>query len=560
MRRFFTLAVLCLLALPGFAQAASPAKSKGLADILNYIANGWTTLERSNHDCKTFVDERKQEGKPLIYFPADQPLPPIAADLEKRCGVEVKQLPQKITGPGQVKVESLGKPGILFLPNPYVVPGGFFNEMYGWDSYFIIRGLLRAGKIDIARGQVENFFYEIEHYGSILNANRTYFLSRSQPPFLSAMVMAVNDTEKAAAGVDDKLWLEKAYPYIVKDYQMWTTGEHLAGKTGLSRYYDYGDGPTPDIAATGDPYYAEMITNVLTSGAEVDYFAKDGKSSGPGYNLEVCVDRTDKHSCSKPAKFLLTDDYYKGDRSMRESGFDVSSRFAPYSGHTHHFAPVCLNSLLFQTEKNLQKIATILGKPDEAKDWESKAIQRSERMSHLMWNQKRGMYFDYDFVANHQSMYMYATTFYPLWVGLPTPSLAQSLIANVKNFERPGGIVMSEYDTKLQWDFPYGWAPVNLIDIEGLRAYGATDEANRLSYKFLSMVIDNFRKDGTIREKYNMMTRSDEVDLSVGYHVNVIGFGWTNGAFLSLLNDLPKDLRDDLEAGRAWNEVTGTGN
>src|ERR1700741_1146052 len=134
MRRFFTLAVLCLLALNGFAQKAKP---KGIDDVLNYTPNGWPPLGGSNHDCKTFVDERKQEGKPLIYFPADQPLPPIAADLEKRCGIEAKQLPQKITGPGQVKVESLGKPGVLFLPNPYVVPGGFFNEMYGWDSYFI---------------------------------------------------------------------------------------------------------------------------------------------------------------------------------------------------------------------------------------------------------------------------------------------------------------------------------------------------------------------------------------------------------------------------------------
>ena len=551
MRRLFSVVLFCSIALSAFAQAPAPAKSQGIDDVLSYISNAWTTLARSNHDCKTFIDRRKQEGRPLIYFPAGQPLPPIAADLHKRCGVEAKQLPQVITGPGQFNPATLTKPGVLFLPNPYVVPGGFFNEMYGWDSYFIIRGLLRAGKIDMARGQVENFFYEIEHYGSILNANRTYFLTRSQPPFLSAMVMAVNDAEKETSRQDDTAWLAQAYPYIVRDWQMWTTGDHLAGNTGLSRYYDYGNGPSAEFVAAGDPYYAEMITAVLSNNLITDYFAKNGKSSRPGYNLEVCV-QTTKHSCAKPSHLLLTDDYYKGDRSMRESGFDVSSRFAPYSGHTHHFAPVCLNSLLYQTEKNLEKISNILGKPESAKEWADRAQQRSELIDKYLWNADKGMYFDYDFIAGKQSDYNYATTFYPLWVGQASPEKAKALIANVKVFEQPGGVVMSTYDTHLQWDFPYGWAPVNLIDIEGLRAYGDDGDANRLSYNFLSMIVQNFRRDGTIREKYNLVTRSDEQNITVGYHVNVIGFGWTNGAFLSLLHELPQQDREALNDNKPW--------
>ena len=113
----------------------------------------------------------------------------------------------------------LKKHGLLYLPHPYVVPGGFFNEMYGWDSYFIIRGLVDAGKFDLAKGIVENFEFDIQHYGAILNANRTYFLTRSQPPFLSSMVLAIYDAQKSS----DKTWLEQAYPYIMKDYQMWTS-------------------------------------------------------------------------------------------------------------------------------------------------------------------------------------------------------------------------------------------------------------------------------------------------------------------------------------------------
>jgi len=178
-------------------------------------------------------------------------------------------------------------------------------------------------------------------------------------------------------------------------------------------------------------------------------------------------------------------------------------------------------------------------------------------MNKFLWNAEKGMYFDYDFMAGKQSDYEYATTFYPLWVGQASPEQAKALIANVKVFEQPGGIVMSPYDTKLQWDFPYGWAPINLIDIEGLRAYGDDTDANRLSYKFLSMIVNNFRRDGTIREKYNVVTRSDEMNVDVGYHVNVVGFGWTNGTFLVLLHELPQSDREALHENKPWTTAVG---
>ncbi len=91
--------------------------------------------------------------------------------------------------------DTIQNDGLLYLEHPYVVPGGQFNEMYGWDSYFIIRGLLREHRIEMAKGMVENFFFEIEHYGGVLNANRTYYLTRSQPPFLSSMILAVYNAE-----------------------------------------------------------------------------------------------------------------------------------------------------------------------------------------------------------------------------------------------------------------------------------------------------------------------------------------------------------------------------
>src|SRR5271163_2006665 len=141
---------------------------------------------------------------------------------------------------GQADVAAISPQGLLFLPYSYVVPGGRFNEMYGWDSYFIILGLLHDQRIDLARGMVENFFFEIENYGTILNANRTYYLTRSQPPFLTSMIMEVYNAEKAA-GHEDKKWLARAYEFAARDYEMWTHEPHLAGPTGLSRYYDFGD-------------------------------------------------------------------------------------------------------------------------------------------------------------------------------------------------------------------------------------------------------------------------------------------------------------------------------
>ena len=168
--------------------------------------------------------------------------------------------------------------GVLYLPNPYVVPGGFLNEMYGWDSYFIMVGLLRAGRFDMARGMVENFFFEIDNYGGILNANRTYFLTRSQPPFLSSMVMAIYDAEPNATA--KRAWLEKAYPYIQRDYEMWTTGEKLAGNTGLSRYYDYGDGPVPEIADMHDSYYRDVFRYLQASIQKNQYLGEPGQVFG----------------------------------------------------------------------------------------------------------------------------------------------------------------------------------------------------------------------------------------------------------------------------------------
>ncbi len=208
---------------------------------------------------------------------------------------------------------------------------------------------------------------------------------------------------------------------------------------------------------------------------------------------------------------------------------------------------MCLNSLLYKTEKDMDQISVLIGKGAEAKEWRTRAATRQSRMQKYLWDGERGFFFDYDFTNSKKSTYRYLTTYYPLWAGLATPEQAAAVVKNLAVFEQPGGLAMSPENSGVQWDYPYGWAPVELLAIQGLRRYGYNAEADRLSYKFLSTVIENFQRDGTIREKYNVVTRSSESQVAAGYQTNVIGFGWTNAAFLELLHALPKESVEKLE-------------
>src|SRR5262249_44995259 len=243
--------------------------------------------------------------------------------------------------------------------------------------------------------------------------------------------------------------------------------------------------------------------------------------------------------------------YYKGDRSMRESGFDISFRFGPYGAGTHHYAPVCLNSLLFKTERDLATMSRILGKESDASRWQQLAEARKIAMQQYLWDEKQGLFFDYNFETKQRSDYRYATTFYPLWAGLATDAQARAVMKNLHLFEQSGGLAMSLRESQGQWDYPFGWAPIQLLAIEGMRHYKFDTDADRVSAEFLSTVLQNFARDKTIREKYNVVTRSSETQVTAGYSANVIGFGWTNAAFVELLNSLPKEKADQLSASVA---------
>jgi alpha,alpha-trehalase len=509
-------------------------------DVRRYIDDSWEVLTRSVSERNAFHDP-KVTGAPVLYLPADLEEPPQLRKLQRQGIVSVSRLPAEIDQHGKVDLQNV-RPGLLYLPNPYVVPGGQFNEMYGWDSYFIIRGLLLGRQMQLARGMLENLFFEVAHYGAILNANRTYYLTRSQPPLLTAIVHDFIQMDPAV--LEDTEWLKKAYTYGVQSHRQWNEVPHLASHTGLSRYFDHGNGPVPEILREAGDYYRGVAHYFLihNGGGRKQILrlrnkAKSQKFAGRSFPVF-------EFSSNGPApevqqqRIALTADYYKGDRSMRESGFDVSFRFGAFSGRTHHFAPVCLNSLLFKTETDLVELSELLGKKADAAHWRAMAGKRRERIERYLWSPGKQIFFDYDTEASAQSTYCYATTFYPLWAGLATPEQAQGVAQNLKLFEEPGGVVMSRHESQAQWDYPYGWAPLQLLAIEGLDRYGYRAEARRIAAHFVSLIEESFEKDGTIREKYDVVARSADTEVHFGYTQNEVGFGWTNGVYLALVHFL----------------------
>jgi alpha,alpha-trehalase len=369
---------------------------------LQYIHAAWDTLTRSVTDCNSIADikvESTAAANPVLYLPADLPAPPKVTALEQACHVRVISLPRRIEKLGDVRPEELHTPGLLYLPNPYIVPGGRFNEMYGWDSYFILLGLEADHREALAKGIVDNFLFEVEHYGAVLNANRTYYLTRSQPPFLTSMIRAVFEDPASfpttpAGRMQARAWLQHAYTLAEKDYTAWARPEHKAGSTGLTRYYDYGTGPVPEMADDSS-YYTDVLRWLVAhphQGGDA-YLVKGSEHPDAAEAARLKLASCDVHAsvvCARAwfAGYRLSRDFYLGDRAVRESGFDTSNRFGPFSGDTHHYAPVCLNSLLYRYERDLEHLALLLGNAKDAAHWDRRSQARAAAIQRYLWRPK----------------------------------------------------------------------------------------------------------------------------------------------------------------------------
>ena len=515
------LTVVCAAVLAA-ATLATPLGSQTLPDdaqlqrLREYIKMSWSTLTRSNRDLLKALPDPKMPRKPgepwLLYVSQQESRTRVHGELTRELGpdamkqIEIRALPRDVL--------SIREHGLLYLPRPYVVPGGRFNEMYGWDSYFIQVGLLRDGEIARARDMVENFLYEIMHYGTILNANRTYYLSRSQPPFLTRMILELYER------TGDKAWLQQTVPAIDRYYRFWTTAPHDVPDAGLSRYFDRGTGPAPEVLAD-----------------EKDERGRTHYDRAREYYRTHDVTDYDEALYYDSRRDRLTDLFYKGDRSMRESGFDPSSRFGALNVDVIHYAPVCLNTLLYVMEEDAARIMDTLGDTASARAWRQRAASRRDLVNTLMWDERAGLYYDYNVRTRQRRRYDFATTFFPLWAGIASPAQAARVRGNLERLEAPGGILTSTEVTGNQWDAPFGWAPLQMIAVAGLRRYGFDADADRIAAKFVSLVVKEFDEHGTIVEKYDVRRRESDVaaDIKFGYSANQVGFGWTNGAVLELI-------------------------
>ncbi|NNK86739.1 MAG: trehalase [Flavobacteriaceae bacterium] len=466
-------------------------------------------------------------------------------NLESNYSIKTIKLPEKIT-PEYVKRIN-NAPGILALRLnfsggkiqgvPFVVPGGRFNEMYGWDSYFESVGLLIDGKVPLAKAMADNFQYEIEHYGKILNANRSYYLTRTQPPFYSSLILEVY--EKTA----DKDWLKSHLRTAIKEYEtVWMAEGKRLTPRGLNRYLAEGIGIPPEC--------------------EKGHFDSVLKPYAEKYSMTVedFILKYDSGEIKEPELDL----YFLHDRSVRESGHDTSYRI---DGNCADLILVELNAMLYKYETDFAHIIReeFNGEFESHTSayWHEQAEKRKQAADNMLWDAAKGMYFDYDMKKEGKTNFVSATTLTPMWAKMCSPRQAEFLVKNaLPLLKEKGGIAgcseesrgkISARRPQRQWDYPNGWAPHQMMIWRGLDNYGYHAEAQELIYRWLYMITRNaVDYNGTIPEKYDVVEATHKVFAEYGNvgtdfeYITQEGFGWMNASYQYGLSLLEKKLIDEL--------------
>lgn len=360
---------------------------------------------------------------------------------------------------------------LLGMPKPYLVPSfdetaSFdYNELYYWDSYFMVQGMLDEPHRDLVAGILENLLYLFDRFAAIPNASRTYLTGRSQPPFLTSFIFDVYNTYSM-----DKTWLKQAMHVAQEEYRVVWLGtkkpnERLVHRD-LSRYYDI---------------------NHLHDLAEA------------------------------------------------ESGWDMTPRFGRKA---LNYLPVDLNALLYKYEVDFARAARILGDEDGAVQWNAAAEKRKKTVNELMWDQVRGLYYDYDYKKQKRGNVSSLASYFPMWAGMVSEKRAAAMVKSLRRFENKGGLATTDAlplgqfvpgSVPVQWAFPNGWAPLHFIVVEGLLKYGYREDAERIAMKWLRTNLDWFNAHGVFLEKYNVV--SPEKPPQKGVYPSQTGFGWTNAIF-----------------------------
>ena len=389
---------------------------------------------------------------------------------------------------------------LLPLPRSFVVPGGRFREMYYWDSYFTMLGLAESGRTAQVRDMVDNFAYLIDTYGHIPNGNRTYYLSRSQPPFFAYMVDLLARLEGDSAYQRYLPQLQKEYAYWMEGAQTLKPGEatahvvKLADGSVLNRYWDASDAPRQES------------------------WAEDRATAA--------------QAPDRPAA-----EVYRDLRAGAESGWDYSSRWlgdgkSMATIRTTSIVPVDLNSLMFHLEQTIAKACQQSSQPTCTARYTQWAQARQKAVEQHLWD-PAGFYADYDWQKQALSDRISAASLYPLYAGLATQAHAEQTAANVnQQLLRPGGVATTTQNSGQQWDAPNGWAPLQLIAVQGLRGYGQDALAETIGRRFLQQVQNLYGREAKLVEKYDIEGGQGG---GGGEYALQDGFGWTNGVTLELL-------------------------
>ena len=395
-----------------------------------------------------------------------------------------------------VRENHVGDSTLIGLPYPYTVPSpeGMFQEIYYWDTYFTNEGLLEDGMVYLAKNNTDNILYLVDKYGFMPNGNRTWYLNRSQPPFLSLMVFSVYKY------IQDIDWLHKAYSILEKEYKFWMRDRITY--CGLNRY-------------SGESAPQWLIDEfVITGGIRI----------GRDFTKEPMTQ--EEH-----------DRIGRNFTAEAESGWDFNPRF---DRRCEDFCPVDLNSLMYAFEKNMSYFAKELDLVEtESVKWEKKAEIRKQRMMSLMYDREKMQFFDYDYVNDKRSDVVSAAVFYTLFSEVADESIAGEVVKGALNsLEYRYGISVCEdkqYQYEYQWSYPNIWPPTTFIAVFGLDKYGYGEDAERIAKKYAELVEKSWKETGRIWEKYDV--NLGVVSSSKEYETPVM-LGWSAATYVCLTNYL----------------------
>ncbi len=407
---------------------------------------------------------------------------------------------------------------LLPLPYDFIIPGGRFREIYYWDSYFTMLGLHESHKATIIKEMVGNFAYLIDTYGFIPNGTRTYYLTRSQPPFFSMMI------ELLAKDAGLKTYTEYQ-PELLKEYAFWMNGAEKLGPGEANR------------RVVRMPDYKSMrVKGVkIERTKELEFLNRYWDDSDLPREESFKQDvETARRTTQKPG------DFFRNIRAAAESGWDFSTRWMDSTAkleniETTDIIPVDLNCLLYHLEQTIAKSYQLQGKKDLGDEYLKLAEMRKKAILKYCWNENEGWFLDYNWKQGRQMPEKTLAGVFALTFNVATPSQAIKVGTGIRlNFFKPGGLITTLVNSGQQWDSPNAWAPLQYMAITGLNNYEQAGLARAIAQTWAGENIRVFNATGKLMEKYNALDINTKA--GGGEYPLQDGFGWTNGVLLNLMN------------------------